>query len=1315
MDLETNQNNVVAKLPLLKQVIENENSFKPTTRVTTNEDGSSTSTTITVPVTTEEKIQKKNDVKARSMLLMALPNEHLLTFSQYKDAKTLFEAIKARFDGKFDEGFLVGYSINRKAFRVYDSRTRKVEENLHVNFLENKPSLETTSDAGQDGKEKVLDQDYVLLPLMHSSSYVPSRSEKDESSPRDDAGNKSVVESLAKESEMNNSGEDIHADRTNRLNTNPGIFISAYDDEDVGAEADMNNLESTLDVSPIPTTRIDKDHPKIQIIGDVDSTVQTRGIHKQNEAVLITFINKQRRTNHKDYQNCLFACFLSQIEPKKVTQALEEESWVEAMQEELLQFKLLNVWTLVDLPYGKKAIGSKWVFRNKKDQRGIVVRNKSRQVAQGHRQEKGIDYDDVFAPVARIEAISAFLYGTIEEEVYVKQPLGFVDPAFPDKVYKVEKALYGLHQALRACMKSANTPMETQKPLTKDENGADVDVHLYRSMIGSLMYLTSSRPDNMFAMCASLDMKSTTGGCQFLGCRLVSWQCKKQTIVANSTIEVEYIAASNCCAHVLWLQNQLLDFGYNFMKTKIHMDNESAICVVKNPVSHSKTKHIEIRFHFIRDCYEKRLIEMAKIHTNNNVADLLIKAFDVTRKSMDLRMNGSYASHFSHVWVHNMVAFLKKPTGSEGFTEAVDFLKEASIDNKPYTITVTCVRSKLHLADATGISNLPDADIYAGLATLGEQLKLKVRDQQSQLDPNPPYEVTSTGVEVEHKRATTTTSGLDAGLDSGNINETLLRSNETLLQEGHTSRNVEDSMKLHELMVLVPKLEFRINSLEKELKGTKQTFGNAILTLVKKVKSLEVALKRKSKKVIVSESEDEEPEDQGRKIQDIDNDPLVSLVKDFTTPTKTKSSASREVQEEDISPTTLEAAKTLSKVASQKTKSVDKEVGTSFEDINSGYEDISTGFDGINTGSLEVNTSSGPVSAFSTKVSIPSPDKSQREGKSPMIIEETQAPKRTREQILQEEASLAKAIKLQKLEEEEIAKKVHLDTLLAKRMAEEQELTKQQKQRKAQVQFEAQHYTEEDWDVIRAKLEGNAELTKSMLGSDLPEEDFAKKMGTWKLTQLKKLSFKEAKEEFHKLVKQVNTFIPMSYKATKANLKRFGVELQTRDAKSQKIDDRDAQLTKEKVDEAKEEEPTKKIRIRRKQIARKGLHTEKTNKDETKNDEASEKDDPTSGTNVLINHVLVAVKPPSIANYKIIKQRKKGQQRIISWRYYDTCRVHCLNLDLAEIYMLTERSYPLSAEVCKAMLDKKLQGGKENEDCYQLLKRMEKQEGIKKD
>nr|GEW59671.1 putative ribonuclease H-like domain-containing protein [Tanacetum cinerariifolium] len=203
-------------------------------------------------------------------------------------------------------------------------------------------------------------------------------------------------------------------------------------------------------------------------------------------------------------------------------------------------------------------------------------------------------------------------------------------------------------------VKTTSTLMKSNKPLIKDEEAEDVDVHLYRSIIGSLMYLTTSRPDITFDVCAcarfqvnpktshlhavkrifrylkaSLDRKSTKGGCQFLVKRLISWQCKKQTIVANSTTGAEYVVAANCCGQVLWIQNQMLDYGFNLMNTKIYIGNESTICIVKNPVFHSKTKHIEIRHNFIRYSYEKKLIQVIKIHTDKNVADLLTIAFDV--------------------------------------------------------------------------------------------------------------------------------------------------------------------------------------------------------------------------------------------------------------------------------------------------------------------------------------------------------------------------------------------------------------------------------------------------------------------------------------------------------------------------------------------------------------------------------------------------------------------------------------------------------------------------------------------------------------
>ncbi|GJZ76087.1 ribonuclease H-like domain-containing protein [Tanacetum coccineum] len=227
-------------------------------------------------------------------------------------------------------------------------------------------------------------------------------------------------------------------------NPSDGIFTNAsYDNESV--VTDFTNVETIVNVCPIPTSRIYSIHPTTKILGGPKSAVQTRSkVHKSSRAhAIISYIQKQRRNNHKYFQHYFFACFLSQIEPKKISEALEDEN----------------------LPYGKKEIRTKWVYKNKKDERGVVVRNKARLVAQGYMQEEGIYYDEVFAPLARIEAIriflafasyigfivyqmdvkSAFFYGIIDEEVYVSQPPGFVDPKFPKKVYKVVKALYGLH------------------------------------------------------------------------------------------------------------------------------------------------------------------------------------------------------------------------------------------------------------------------------------------------------------------------------------------------------------------------------------------------------------------------------------------------------------------------------------------------------------------------------------------------------------------------------------------------------------------------------------------------------------------------------------------------------------------------------------------------------------------------------------------------------------------------------------------------------------------------------------------------------
>ncbi|GKC19149.1 putative ribonuclease H-like domain-containing protein, partial [Tanacetum coccineum] len=541
---------------------------------------------------------------------------------------------------------------------------------------------EETIGACHSSKETRSSQDHILMPLWKDGSLFDSSSKNasnDELRPSSDSRKKVDEGGINNQERPENSTQDVNTVgpsintastnfNTGSLNINivsptvstaplESTYVDFFGDE---SKLDLSNIATTYPIPTTPNTRIHKDHSLDHVLGDVQSGVQTRRMINEQGFISVVYEGK----THKDLHNCLFSYFLSQEEPKKVIQALKDPSWIEAMQEELLQFKLQQVWTLVDLPYGKRAIRRKWVYRNNKDERGIMIRNKARLVAQGYTQEEGIDYDEVFTLVARIEAVrlflayasfkdfvvyqmdvkSAFLYGKIEEEVYVCQPPGFEDPEFSDKVYKVEKALYGLHQAPRACdillvqvyvddiifgstkkklctdfekfmhkkfqmssmgelafflglqvtqkydgifishdkyvdeilkkfgfstIKTVSTPMETSKPLLKDAEDEDVDVYLYRLMIGSLMYLTASRHDIMFAVCAcdspfdlkvyidndyagaSLDRKSTTGGCQFLGRRLISWQCKKQTIIANSTTVAEYVAAASCCGQVL--------------------------------------------------------------------------------------------------------------------------------------------------------------------------------------------------------------------------------------------------------------------------------------------------------------------------------------------------------------------------------------------------------------------------------------------------------------------------------------------------------------------------------------------------------------------------------------------------------------------------------------------------------------------------------------------------------------------------------------------------------------------------------------------
>nr|GEV62248.1 hypothetical protein [Tanacetum cinerariifolium] len=364
-----------------------------------------------------------------------------------------------------------------------------------------------------------------------------------------------------------------------------------------------------------------------------------------------------------DPEMCMYALTVSIAEPKNIKEAMADSAWIEAMQEELHQFDRLQVWELVDKPFGKTVIKLKWLWKNKKDEDQTVIRNKARLVAKGYAQEEA----HKSFPIYQMDVKTAFLNWPLKEEVYVAQPNGFVDPDHPEKIYRLRKALYGLKQAPSAWYdelskfltskgftkelqihhspsgifinqdkytleilhkhsmdrgQSIGTPMATKPKLDADLSGNPVEQTDNRSKIGSLMYLTSSRPNIVQAVCFCARYQSqptekhlkevkrifryligivnmglcTSGGIQFLGDKLVSWMSKKQNCTAMSSAEAEYVALSASCAQVMWMRTQLQDYGFNYNKIPLYCDSQSAIAISYNPLQHSRTKHIHSRY-----------------------------------------------------------------------------------------------------------------------------------------------------------------------------------------------------------------------------------------------------------------------------------------------------------------------------------------------------------------------------------------------------------------------------------------------------------------------------------------------------------------------------------------------------------------------------------------------------------------------------------------------------------------------------------------------------------------------------------------------
>ncbi|KAJ9561348.1 hypothetical protein OSB04_006508 [Centaurea solstitialis] len=689
-----------------------------------------------------------------------------------------------KFDSKSDDGIFLGYSSISKTYRVFNKRRQAIEETIHVKFDESGPTFPHPNDNTEINQWADSFFQVPEPPIADPSPQdLPDGFEEDPIPPTDITtppliNATPITQITPPEPDQPTNSEDFSQ-----------TTVSEPSPTNLLPDPSSNEASTSGQVYQPPALRWTKDHPIDQVLGNPSSGVKTR-----------------RQAGNV----CLYVNFISENEPKEIDDALRDPAWVSAMQEELAEFIRNNVWLLVPRPRKRTIIGSKWIFRNKLDEIGTIIRNKARLVAQGYRQEEGIDYDETFAPVARLEAIrlflafaahmnfkvyqmdikNAFLNGKLNEEVYVAQPPGFVDPKFPDHVYKLNKALYGLKQAPRAwydtlstfllskgfvrgkidstlflkkypkhillvqiyvddiifgstnpklcekfelLMKSEykmsmmgeltfflglqikqsekgifinqgkyvhemlkkfdltsctpmKTPMAPPLSLDKDSKGKPVDVTLYRGMIGSLLYLTASRPDIMYSTClcaryqaepkeshltavkrifrylkgtpnmglwyskdsgfdltaysdsdfagCKIDRKSTTGGCHLLGGKLVSWTSKKQNSLSTSTAEAEYVAAGICCAQVLWLRNQLQDYDIQLSKIPIFCDNTSAIAIANNPVLHSKTKHIEVRYHFIRDHVMNGDIELHFVPTEYQLADLFTKPLDVTRFNM---------------------------------------------------------------------------------------------------------------------------------------------------------------------------------------------------------------------------------------------------------------------------------------------------------------------------------------------------------------------------------------------------------------------------------------------------------------------------------------------------------------------------------------------------------------------------------------------------------------------------------------------------------------------------------------------------------
>nr|GEV23333.1 hypothetical protein [Tanacetum cinerariifolium] len=373
---------------------------------------------------------------------------------------------------KRDACIFMGYFTQSRAYRVFNKRTRVIVETIHVNFDE----------WPQMASDHVNSDPVVSKSFVVTTADAPNQRQQQHTTP---LNNQTTTEPIC---QVPTQASTVTS--TKNINQAKMIEENAHVEND-----EFINIFCT----PVQDRGETKDHPLEQVIGNPSQSVRTR------------------RQLKSDGEICMFTLTVSRTKPKNIKKSMADSGWIESMQEELYQFDRLVLWELLDRPLCKNVINMKWLWKNKCDEENTVIQNKSHLVAKGYAQKEGVDFEESFAPVARLEAVrlfiayaahksftvysmdvkTAFLYGPLKEKVYVNQPDGFFDPYHPDKVYRLKKALYGLKQAPRACV---GTPMAT-KHLDADLSGTPIDQTKYRSMVGALMYLTASRPDIVHATC----------------------------------------------------------------------------------------------------------------------------------------------------------------------------------------------------------------------------------------------------------------------------------------------------------------------------------------------------------------------------------------------------------------------------------------------------------------------------------------------------------------------------------------------------------------------------------------------------------------------------------------------------------------------------------------------------------------------------------------------------------------------------------------------------------------------------------------------